>query len=77
MEAIGQSEIQLRIARDNYWWNSPGAEIAESKLRRRVYFQPFCALALNFNVQRAMVLLGPRRVGKTVIVKQLIHEAIG
>ncbi len=76
MEAIGQSEIQLRIARDNYWWNAPDAEIIEAKYRRRVYFQPFCSLALNFSIQRAPVLLGPRRVGKTVLVKQLIHEAI-
>jgi predicted AAA+ superfamily ATPase len=76
MEAIGQSEIRIRIARDNYWWNTPNAEIAEAKHPRRVYFKPFCLLALNFNIQRATILLGPRRVGKTVIVKQLVHEAI-
>lgn len=76
MEAIGQSDIRIRIARDNYWWNKPAVEIPEAKFPRRVYFKPFCALALNFKVLRAMVLLGPRRVGKTVLVKQLIHEAI-
>jgi predicted AAA+ superfamily ATPase len=77
MEAIGQSEVRIRIARDNYWWNASSVEIVEAKLPRRVYFKPFCALALNFEINRAMVLLGPRRVGKTVLVKQLVHEAIG
>jgi uncharacterized protein len=48
----------------------------EAAFRRRVYFGPFKTLALNPGVQRAAVLLGPRRVGKTVILRQLIHEAI-
>jgi len=48
----------------------------EAAFRRRVYFDPFKALALNSGVQRAAVLLGPRRVGKTVMLRQLIHDAI-
>lgn len=76
MEAIGQPEIKIRLERDNFWWNDPKAKIAEASLIRRVYFKPFKDLALNFDVRRATILLGPRRVGKTVMVKQLIHEAI-
>src|SRR5256885_10643690 len=76
MEAIVAPEIKLRIERDNFWWNDPQREIPEAKYQRRVYFAPFKVLALNFDVRRATILLGPRRVGKTVIVKQLIHEAI-
>lgn len=76
MEAIGQPEIRTRLERDNFWWNDPDAEIPEAKLQRRVYFEPFKALALNFDVRRATILLGPRRVGKTVMVKQLVHEAL-
>lgn len=48
----------------------------EAAMRRRVYFEPFRNLALNFNVTRAPVLLGPRRVGKTVMLKQLVVAAI-
>lgn len=76
MEPIGASEVKLRIQRDNPWWADGTLEIPESKMQRRVYFAPFKALALNLDVQRAAVLLGPRRVGKTVIIKQLIHDAI-
>lgn len=76
MESIGTSEIALRLQRDNPWWQDAKPSILESRYQRRVYFSPFKSLALNFDVRRATILLGPRRVGKTVIVKQLIHEAI-
>ena len=76
MLEISDADIRLRIERDNPWWTDPQFEIREAKFQRRIYFAPFKALALNPGVQRAAVLLGPRRVGKTVILRQLIHEAI-
>lgn len=76
MEPIGTPEIRVRIERDNPWWDDAAPEIPESKYQRRVYYATFMSLALNFDVKRAAILLGPRRVGKTVIVKQLIHDAI-
>jgi predicted AAA+ superfamily ATPase len=75
MEKFARPEIQARLARDNPWWTADG-EAPERDLKRRVYFAPFKKLALNFEVKRAAVLLGPRRVGKTVLIKQLIQEAI-
>ena len=76
MEPIGTPEIRVRIERDNPWWDDAAPEIPESKYQRRVYYATFMSLALNFDVKRAAILLGPRRVGKTVIVKQLISDAI-
>src|SRR6516165_1721144 len=76
MLEISEADIRQRIERDNPWWGDPGFAIREATFRRRVYFDPFKALALNPAVQRAAVLLGPRRVGKTVMLRQLIHEAI-
>ncbi len=76
MQAITTPEIRLRIERDNPWWKTDAKQIIEADYQRRVYFPSFKTLALNFDVKRATVLLGPRRVGKTVILKQLIHEAI-
>ncbi len=76
MEAIGVPEIRVRIERDNPWWTDGAAAIPEFNYPQRVYYAPFKALALNFDVKRAAILLGPRRVGKTVIVKQLIYDAI-
>ena len=76
MHPIATPEIKLRIERDNPWWANNHQSIPEATYQRRVYFQPFKSLALNFDIKRAAILLGPRRVGKTVIIKQLIHDAI-
>ncbi|WP_374634486.1 ATP-binding protein [Ferrovibrio sp.] len=76
MDPIASFDIQERIERDNPWWTKPEQIIREAELARRVYFRPFKTLALNFAIKRATVLMGPRRVGKTVMVRQLIHEAM-
>jgi uncharacterized protein len=76
MLEISEQDIRQRIERDNPWWANPRFLIREAAFPRRVYFEPFRALALNPGVQRAAVLLGPRRVGKTVMLRQLIHHAI-
>jgi uncharacterized protein len=76
MLEISEADIRQRIERDNPWWGDPAFAISEAKFKRRTYFDPFRALALNPGLQRAAVLLGPRRVGKTVMLRQLIHEAI-
>jgi len=76
MQAISDSDIRLRIARDNPWWGSDDYKPPEAESPRREYFAPFRELSLNFAIRRATVLLGPRRVGKTFMIKQLIHEAI-
>ena len=77
MQSIGEPEIRKRLERDNTWWNLAATQpIPEAEYPRRAYFKPFKELALNFNIRRATVLLGPRRVGKTFMIKQLIHEAI-
>lgn len=76
MRAISDIDIQRRIERDNPWWVNSVWTIPEATSPRRVYFEPFKQLALNFSVRRAAILLGPRRVGKTFMIKQLLHEAM-
>lgn len=77
MQNISSSDVTERLARDNPWWGVTGpAAFAEANLPRRVYFSAFKRLALNYGVKRATILLGPRRVGKTVMIKQVIQSAI-
>lgn len=76
MDPIAPFDVQARIKRDNPWWSQEAQPIPEADNPRRVYFPSFRNLALNFGLRRAVILLGPRRVGKTVMVKQLIHDAI-
>lgn len=73
---ISETDIAARIARDNPWWTSESNCEPEEAYVERVYLESFCDIALNFKVQRAAVLLGPRRIGKTVMVRQLIQRAI-
>lgn len=76
MLTISQDDVKRRIERDNLWWADQPKVIPEALSPKRVYFASFREMALDFSVKRATVLLGPRRVGKTYMIKQLIHEAI-
>ena len=76
MQSISDKDIQVRIERDNPWWKQEEYRAPEADSPRRVYFQSFLSLALNFEIRRATVLLGPRRVGKTFMIKQLVQEAL-
>lgn len=76
MDPILQDDIKARLRSDNPWWDNPEFIVPESLSHKRVYFEPLKKLALNFGVKRATVLLGPRRVGKTYIIRQLIQDAI-
>jgi predicted AAA+ superfamily ATPase len=77
MLQISQQDIDKRLSFDNPWWAADG-EIASSyrDLPRRSYFDPFFHLVNTREVRRAIILLGPRRVGKTVILHQTISELL-
>lgn len=49
-------------------------------MSRRLYFELFYPFVKEKNVRRALVLMGPRRVGKTVLlfhaIQQLLEEAV-
>jgi predicted AAA+ superfamily ATPase len=76
MHSFTRDDIEARLNRDNPWWESEGpSAFPNSDMRRRVYFDSFKSLALNRKVKRAAILLGPRRVGKTVMIQQVIEDA--
>lgn len=45
-------------------------------LRPRAYLQPVRQLLLEPSLRRAIVLLGPRRVGKTILIRHLIADLL-
>ncbi len=75
MLEIADSDLRKSIARDNLWWETGAIPLA-SGLRKRACFNAFAQLALNWNVNRSVILMGPRRVGKTVMLRQLIDHAL-
>ncbi len=70
---IPRHEVQRRLATDNPWWRAgQGIDAEEAAWPRRAYFPQFAQLTLDTSVRRAVVLIGPRRVGKTVMLKHLV-----
>ena len=73
MRAISPEQRRHRIRAENPWWNGGGIRSDYDQLKPRAYFERFARLVEETGVRRAVVLMGPRRVGKTV----LLHHVIG
>lgn len=76
MRQIEKQDLIKKLKSHNLHWvdNVISPDINEKP--KRGYFAPFFALANQFTIQRAIVLMGPRRVGKTILLHQTIQEFI-
>lgn len=75
MLQVSEKEIESRLRLDNPWWQSGmGIEPDYQVFPRRAYLRDFSELVGTEGVNRAVVLLGPRRVGKTILVYHTIQE---
>lgn len=73
---IPLEEIVRSVTTENPWWNGGKIPQRFDVMARRAYFEPFATLVTNWEVNRAVILLGPRRVGKTVMTQHLVHYLI-
>ena len=76
MLTISKEDIANNFMRSNTWWRTAGELIVEQGYPKRDYFTAFHHLVTQSKIRRAVVLMGPRRVGKTVIVKQSIASLL-
>lgn len=77
MLTISAKEILERFEFDNPWWaEGGGIDKRFAEYPRRFYFAPFISLIQDRSVNRAIVLMGPRRVGKTVMVFHAIQALL-
>lgn len=77
MLEIAQKDIVARFQFDNPWWESEkNGKVAFENEPRRKYFAAFHASVTDASIRRAIVLMGPRRVGKTVMVYHSIKELL-
>ncbi|MCB9832836.1 MAG: ATP-binding protein [Planctomycetes bacterium] len=77
MIEISKDDILTRLRFDNPWWE-PKTEVsvAHEDSPRRSYFARFHHRVTNRDLRRATILMGPRRVGKTVMVHHSIRALI-
>lgn len=77
---LTQEQILERLRQENPWWAGLGIDEDYRAMERRLYFQRFYALVEDLGIRRAVILMGPRRVGKTVMlyhtINQLIEEGV-
>ena len=77
MLEIAKQDIISRLQFDNPWWEQgKKGKIAFENTLRRKYFEAFHQKILDVSVRRAVVLMGPRRVGKTVMVYHSVRELL-
>ena len=79
MRLIEFSEEQIveRIKLENPWWRKP-YKIDEfyGRMKPREYIVLFHKLVQEKEVRRAVVLMGQRRVGKTVLIHHSIQKLL-
>ncbi|MCP5277693.1 MAG: ATP-binding protein [Thiobacillus sp.] len=74
MLQVSDKEIESRLRLDNPWWQAGGGIEPDYRgFPRRAYMGDFSDLVRE-EVNRAVVLLGPRRVGKTILVYHAIQD---
>jgi predicted AAA+ superfamily ATPase len=69
-----------RLQYENPWWTTGEGQKIYRDMSRRLYFDLFYPHVKEIEVKRAVVLMGPRRVGKTVMmfhsIEQLIEDGV-
>jgi predicted AAA+ superfamily ATPase len=68
--------ILQRIRLENPWWEKGSIPDEYSRLKKRLYFELLYQQVTLTQVKRAIVMMGPRRVGKTVMLFQLVQQLI-
>ena len=77
MQDIPRKQVIARIRAENSWWEAPHQIPApDADLRPRAYLDGFLALVQALTIRRAVLLMGPRRVGKTVLLRHVIRRLL-
>lgn len=74
--SIPTSKRIERLQYENPWWVSGQVQQNYLNMSKRLYFDVFYPFVKEISIRRALVLMGPRRVGKTVMMIHSIQELI-
>ena len=75
-DLIPTEKITERLRYENPWWITKEIPKAYRSMSKRLYFDLFYPFIIERSVKRALVLMGPRRVGKTVMLFHSIEELL-
>jgi len=73
---IPTEKIIERLRYENPWWVTQEIPNNYSSMSKRLYFDLFYPFVQERSVKRAVVLMGPRRVGKTVMLFHCIEKLL-
>jgi len=76
LKPISQELILDRMKFENPWWITGTIDEDYNEMHRRLYFSLFLSLVEETDIKRAVVLMGPRRVGKTVMMHHAIENLL-
>lgn len=77
MKPIPPEQVSARLKHENPWWEAPHTIAPSiSDWSPRPYLGLFYPLVIDRKVRRAVVLLGPRRVGKTVLLHHTVQRLL-
>jgi len=78
MEYTGLLEEQIvgRLRIDNPWWAEDSISSYYKEMTPRLYLDIFYPLVRDLSINRALILMGPRRVGKTVMLFHTVQKLI-
>ena len=71
-----KEQMIKRMAIDNPWWITGTIADDFKDMPERVYLEEFYPLVSDLSVRRAVILMGPRRIGKTVMLYHTIERLI-
>lgn len=69
-------DISSLLQYQNRWWSDPRFRVARVYANRRDVFPRVLSYAGDLNIGRAALLLGPRQVGKTTLLLQMVDELL-
>lgn len=76
MLQISSAEVYDALRVENPWWRTLGSNGRLAGFPARAYLPAFCELVEQGEVVRSVILMGPRRVGKTVMILQAIERLL-
>jgi len=76
MKLISNQQVLAHLKGLNPWWENGRLPPSSSLLKPRAYLGQVLGLMRDLALRRAVVLLGPRRVGKTILLQHLIGELL-